>query len=474
MGIAETIRFKIEKSLEKQSFSPEVLSVMKALLLGQRKEITKNTLANYTNAGVIHVLAISGLHLGILLMFINFISNPLLHVKNGKFVKVIIVVVILWSFAFISGLSASVARSATMFSFITIAKLFQKKTFSEYSIISSIFVLLLINPMDLFNIGFQLSYLAVFGIIWIYPLLFNLWTPKYFILMKLWQLTVVSISAQIAVLPLSIYYFHQFPMLFLISNLVIVSLLGFILISGILVILLSSVDALPEFIALSYDFIINKMNSFVQWISSFDQFVLKEISLNKLQTIIWYLIIIGCVRSLYRFKGRNFLFILIYSAFLQLSLIYEKYTTDKKDSLVIFHKTKQTIIGKQKGKEFTIYNNQKESNLTYLISPIKKNEDIKINYKNKLPDILRHKENIVLLINNSDFFAIEGLNKNVIVILTNSPKLNLDRFLQSNTPKMIIADGSNYRSYINKWQKTCKKQKTPFYSTEKNGAYILN
>ncbi|CAM1363573.1 ComEC/Rec2 family competence protein [Tenacibaculum xiamenense] len=473
-GIAENIRIKLEESLENQPFSKKALSIMKALLLGQRKEISKETLTSYTDAGVIHILAISGLHLGILLIFINFILKPLQYFIYGEHIRIIIVILILWGFAFISGLSPSVTRSATMFSFITLANLFHRKTFSEHSIISSMFILLLINPMNLYNVGFQLSYLAVFGIIWIYPLLFNLWNPRYLIIKKVWQLSIVSISAQIAVLPLSIYYFHQFPLLFLISNLVIVSLLGFILISGMLIILFAVSNTLPRFIVSAYDFIIIQMNTFVEWMASFEQFVLHEISLNQTQTIIWYLIIIAGIKSLYKFNKKTTFFALISFIILQFLFIHEKKTISTKNSLVVFHKSRETIIGKQRGKNMTIYNKIQDSNLDYIISPFKKNESLDITLEKRVPDILRHKENILFIMKNDDFSMIKGLKGNLIILLSNSPKINLNRVLINNNPKMVIADGSNYKSFIQKWEEACRKQKTPFYSTEKNGAYILN
>ncbi len=473
-GIAESTRVSIEESLENQSFSAEALSVIKALLLGQRREVSKETLTNYTNAGVIHILAISGLHLGILLIFVNFILKPLSYFRYGNYVHIIIVLIILWSFAFISGLSASVTRSATMFSFLTLGNLFNKKTFSEHSIISSMFILLLINPMSLYSVGFQLSYLAVFGIIWIYPLLFNLWKPQYLIIKKLWQLAIISISAQTAVLPLSIYYFHQFPVLFLISNLIIVSFLGFILVFGMLIILLSVTNSLPELVTNIYNFIITKMNTFVEWIASFDQFVLNEISLNRTQTVLWYFIILTGIRNLYKFNKKTLIFTLSCFIILQLSFINEKKIIDMKNSLVVFHKNRKTIIGRQKGKIMTIHSKCEESQLDYIISPIKKNENLNVHIENQIPNLISYKKNILFIIKNDDYSMINGLNKNVIVLLSNSPKINLERFLENNAPKIIIADGSNYRNFVQNWQQTCNKRKTPFYSTEQNGAYILD
>ena len=473
-GISDKIRISIEKSLDKHPFSTNVINIIKALLLGQRKEVSKEILHHYTNAGVIHILAISGLHLGILLVFLNFILKPLSFFKYGLFIKIFIVLLLLWSFAFISGLSPSVNRSATMFSFICIAELFNKKTISEYSIISSMFVLLLLKPMYLFSVGFQLSYLALFGIIWISPLLFSLWSPNYFFVKKFWEFTVISVSAQIGVLPLSLYYFHQFPGLFLVSNLTIIPFLGAILILGIFVILLALFDTLPKNLVLFYDCILIKMNQFIKWVASFDQFIIKEIALNQFQTVVWYLIIIGCVSICYKFSKKQFVFTLSCIITLQVSFICNKKVMHEKDAIIIFHQRKKTIIGRQKGKQLTIYQNKNSSSdLSYLLSPIKQHENLNISFKERIPNILKHKESILLVLKDDEFSLIERLNEKVIILLSNSPKINLDRILKNNTPRVVIADGSNYKSYINRWKKTCSKQKISFYVTEQNGAFII-
>lgn len=157
------------------------MAVIKALLLGQRQDISKGLLTDYQNAGAIHILAVSGLHVGILLLILTFILRPIDRFKNGKYIKAIGIIVFLWMFAFIAGLSASVVRAVTMFSFIAIGQSFQKKTLIEFSLITSMLFLLLVKPMFLFDVGFQLSYLAVFGIIWVQPKLDSLYVPKYYL-----------------------------------------------------------------------------------------------------------------------------------------------------------------------------------------------------------------------------------------------------------------------------------------------------
>ena len=144
---------------------------------------------------------------------------------------------ILWSFAIISGLSASVVRAVTMFTAIVVATSFKRQTNTFQVLVVSMFFLLICKPHFLFDVGFQLSYTAVFAIVWLQPLWKQLWNPQSWFLKQFWSLLTVSLSAQLGVLPLSLHYFHQFPGLFFVANLTIIPVLGIILILGIRILL---------------------------------------------------------------------------------------------------------------------------------------------------------------------------------------------------------------------------------------------
>ena len=261
INLSAKFRVRIQKSLKKHNFSNDEYAVINALLLGQRQEISKELLQDYTNAGAIHILAISGLHIGIILLILSFIFKPIERLQKGLLIKTSLIIVILWSFVFVAGLSASVVRAVTMFTFVAIGFSLKRKKIIEHSLISSMFLLLLIKPLFLFDVGFQLSYLAVFGIVWTQPLFYNLWKPKFWLFDKFWRLFTVSIAAQVGILPISLYYFHQFPALFILSNLIIIPFLGGILIGGILIIILSLLNLLPQFLVDLYSSIISNLSS---------------------------------------------------------------------------------------------------------------------------------------------------------------------------------------------------------------------
>ena len=474
LGIASKIRIKIQNSLHKYAFSKDEYAIVNALLLGQRQDISKELIRNYAKAGAIHILAVSGLHVGILLLILTVLFRPLEQLKNGKLIKMILIILLLWMFAFIAGLSASVVRAVTMFSFVAIGSYFGKKQTVFYALIASLFFLLLFNPMFLFDVGFQLSYLAVFGIVWVQPKLYALWKPSFFIFDKLWQLFTVSIAAQVGILPLSLYYFHQFPGLFILSNLVIIPFLGIILIGGILVIILAVLNVLPTFLVKIYVGIIEVMNHFVSWISKQEQFLFTQISFSFLMMVAWYLVIFLGVSFIIQRKMKPLIYLLVSVVLLQGVYVFEKYKNQHKKEFLVFHKSRKIMLGDRIGSCIKIYHNldslQMASNK--IVQAYQIGEQVSIVTKKEIPAIFNVKNNVVLRIDSLGIYQLKGMKK-PIVLLQFSPKLNLQRLIDKLHPEQIIADGSNYKTTINLWKRTCVKNNTPFYYTGQNGAIVL-
>lgn len=474
LGIANNIRDFINLKLKAYHFKPDELAIINALLLGQRQDISKAVYSSYTNAGAIHILAVSGLHIGIILLILSFILKPLEHYKHGKLIKAILLVSFLWFFALIAGLSASVTRAVTMFSIVTIALNLKRPTNIYNTLAISMFIILLFKPMFLFDIGFQLSYLAVFSIVVIDPILFKQWQPKNKIIRFYWHTLTITISAQFGIIPISLYYFHQFPSLFFISNLVIIPFLGVILGLGILTILLAILNLLPQFIADSYGTIISWMNGFINWISKQDAFLFKGISFNLLYVLSSYLLIITTIKLIKKWNHINLKLLLIAIIILQGSVIYTNYNKPNNE-FIIFHKSRHSLIGNTSNNKTTISHNF--DSLTKLKTKIIKNYTIENHINTTEESVFKP----VYSLGNKTLLVIDSVGaynvklfKPDYVLLKQSPKINLNRLIDSIKPKYIIADGSNYKTYIEKWETICDKRKLPFHHTSKKGAFVIS
>ena len=360
-----------------------------------------------------------------------------------------------------------------MFTAIAIGMHLNKPSNIYNTLVISMFFLLLFNPYYLFEVGFQLSYLAVFAIVWIQPKIVSIWSPKNKFVFKMWQLFAVSLAAQLGVLPLSIFYFHQFPGLFFISNLVIIPFLGSILIAGILVIALSVFELLPQFLADIFINSIRLMNAFVEWVASQHFFIIKDIALSLvLMSALYGFIFLGFKWIEKKTFGR---LILVLMAFIcvQTVLIFEKKKLQSTNEFIVFNENRTSVVANRFGTDLSIYSSKDSIENLYSLKAYILGTGLKSAEKvaqNK--NLFRFNNERILLIDSLGMFKFKSIKPSIIV-LQNSPKINLKRLLQIHQPKLLIADASNYKSYVENWERTCLKNKTPFYNTMQKGAFIL-
>ncbi|OUR94497.1 competence protein [Flavobacteriales bacterium 34_180_T64] len=471
-GWAGALRDHINKKLLSHNLKPDVLAIINALILGQRQGLSKEIYSDYVNAGAIHILAVSGLHVGLILLILNKLFSPISYLKHGRILKVFIILILLWGFAVIAGLSASVTRAVTMFSIVAIAMHLKRPTNIYNTLAVSMFILLLFKPLFLFDIGFQLSYLAVISIVTIHPLLYKLWRPKWKTTTHLWQIFTVSIAAQFGVVPISLYYFHQFPGLFLISNMILLPFLGLILGLGILIIVLAVFNALPAQIAHTYESIISTMNLIISWISKQETFLFKDISFNIYHVFATYIILIIILKFFYKRNYQNMKLLLMSVMILQVALIIQKFETNNREFL-IFNKSRYSILGHKINSTLHVSHTMDSSKLNTetIIKNYRIQNFIKTLELEELESVYTFNDKTLLIIDSLGIYNVMYFRPNYI-LLKDSPKLNLTRLIDSIKPQLIIADGSNYKSYVQRWKSTCETKKIPFHYTYEKGAYI--
>lgn len=474
-GIAANIREKINVALIQHKFKNDELAVVNALLLGQRQHLTSELQQSYIGAGAIHILAISGLHIGIILLILTAVFKPLHYFKHGKLMATALIIVILWMYAIIAGMSPSVVRAVAMFTAIAIGMFVNRPSGTYKTLVISMFFLLLFNPYYLFEVGFQLSYLAVFSIVWIQPKIYNLWKAKFWILDKLWQLLTVSAAAQIGVLPLSLYYFHQFPGLFFVSNLVIIPFLGIILTTGIIIMALAVFQIVPQFMVDAYIFIIQQMNKFVGWIANQEYFIIQQISMSFLLMVAFYALLFFGLKWTEKKMFYRLALVLIAIVSLQTVFIFEKYKRESTDEFIVFNESKASTIGQRTGNsiQFSSSADMLKTDANFKIAYLAGAELDEMLPSEKIENLYTFNNEIILIVDSLGLYKFTSV-KPTMIILRQSPKINLERLLKELNPKIIIADGTNYKSYLKDWEETCLKNKTPFHNTLQKGAFVLN
>lgn len=469
------LRTRIIRNLEKNNFHTTELNVAVALIMGQQQDISPEIIRDYQYAGAVHILSVSGLHIGFILIFVTFILKPIPNTKHGSFIKLLIILASLFTFGIIAGLAPSVVRSVTMFSFVAIGNHLRRSVNIYHTLLVSILLILLFEPSFLFDVGFQLSYLALFFIIWLQPLLASIWSPKKRVPKYIWDILTVSFAAQIGTLPLSIYYFHQFPGLFFVTNVIILPLLSVIMVLGVLVMLLAAFNIIPIFLSQLLEWSIYYLNKIINAIASVEQFIIQDIPLHFNLLLSSYLLLITAVIWLKKPSFHKLVLVLVSIMIVQISCLGIQWNTKNEKEWIVFNIKRNTLLAERDGENITIYGNDS------LLKTVPKNKTLKsyqignlsrIRTKKKLQNLFYFNGNKILII---DSFAVFPKNmKPDILILTQSPKINVERLLQTIRPKIIIADASNYKTIQKQWKATCLKQKIPFHATSEKGYYKLN
>ena len=461
--------------LNQLNFDRMERSLIEALLLGRKTEMEYELSTGYRKAGAMHLLAISGLHVGILLFLIRTLLKPFRRWRLGIIMMKILPIFCLWLFAFITGLSASVLRAVIMFSLISIALNLNRYNTLNPILFSAFFISLLWKPLYLFDPGFQLSYLAVFSIVNLGPRIRVLLRPKNRVGLYLWNLTVVSIAAQIGVLPLILYYFHGFSGLFLASSLFLIPLLGVILGFGYLLLVMLHFDTIPVFYIEIYALIIGLMNRIVFFLAQFDILIADKVFFSK------YLLSISIVGLMglffYRSKevSNGIIVLLLVATLFMTSILMESIHRDIRSSFIVFHIYRKSLILKKKGSSVSVFKRtDQEPDIDRLIE----------NYENEFYGLRVGKElctqNLIeisgqrIMIIDSDVILTDFDFDPDIIILLNSPKINLKRFLKKARPHLIVADGSNYNFLKKYWLKTAESKGITFHDTAINGAFQIN
>lgn len=275
------------------SYHSDALGVIAALVLGKREMVDPEIRQAFSDAGAVHILAVSGLHVGIIYLFATFLLAKILPGDKLKMTRLLTSLVVLWLYAGITGFSPSVLRAATMFSFLAVGRQYDRYGNIFNMLAASAILLLLINPFLIAAAGFQLSYLAVIGIVAIHPVLYPLFTAPWGWLDKVWSLVVVSLAAQLATFPVSMHYFNQFPNWFLLSNLLVIPLATVLLYAGIFSILLSWVPYVSAAIFFLTDALAHFLNRIVLAFQRLPSPVSEGLYLTQLEVGLSYLLFLA-------------------------------------------------------------------------------------------------------------------------------------------------------------------------------------
>ena len=318
--------------------------IMLALLTGQRFYIDREIYDHFINMGIIHVLAVSGLHVGIIYLFLLAILKPLYRKKWGRRFSLCIKIVVLLFFAFLTGLSPSVLRATLMFSSMIISKMLNRNSHILNSVFLSACILLSINPLLIFDVGFQLSYSAVIGIIAFQPIIYGTLQHKIKFVDWVWQLTAVSIAAQLGTLPFSLLYFKQFPTYFLLGNIFAIPYVTISITMGMILLFVSPIKLLAEIIVWLLQFLTKIFLYVITNMQLLPFGKISPIDINIYQSILLFFLILS-VFLLFSKRNRRFIF---FSMICVLGIIlidfHQYFNLQNEKKIIVYHIPDQSCV----------------------------------------------------------------------------------------------------------------------------------
>ena len=456
------------------------LGIAEALLIGYKNDLDKEMVQAYSNTGVVHIIAISGLHLGLIYMVLFWLLERMPLIKRNRFVKAIILLICLWVFSLMTGASASVLRSAVMFTCIIVGNMLNRKSSIYNSLAASAFLLLCYNPYFLWDVGFQLSYFAIIGIIWLQKPIQQLISLNNYVLRKIWEMTSITIAAQIITFPICLFYFHQFPTYFLSSNLVAVPLSTIILFEEIGLLCFSSIKIVALFIGNIVDKSIALMNKWILIISKFPGAVIDFIYADVQTTLLLYGIVILMAFFLL-LKNKVYLkwtmlFLILFSCLQSMA----KYKWLQQRVLVVYNIPKSHNIDLIVGKKYIFQSDSNlltnKSALFFYVTPTRKyfrvQSDNSTSITNGNNNVILNLYGKKMAIINSPFNADTLLHVDYLLI-TGNPKFNIIDIKEKIKCQKIIFSASNSLWKISKWKKECDSLHLQCFSLQDDGAFVV-
>ncbi|MCE5346108.1 MAG: ComEC family competence protein [Bacteroidales bacterium] len=347
------IREKIIGMYKERGITGDRLALVAAMTLGQKSMLDPEQKQNFIKAGVMHIMAVSGLHAVILSLFV---FNLLFFLKRRfNTLRILITILILWSFAFVTGLTPSVLRATLMFSFLQAGNLMKREVNGINSVLASAFVLILIRPSVIFDAGFLLSYSAVIYIISFYKDLYHLILFKNRLKDKIWQSVVVTIVAQAGTLPLTIMFFNRFPTYFIIANIIIVPLSSLVIIIGCLVPMAFPIHFLSRFLATILNYLTGLTELLTARTSALPYSTIENIGMTTVECVLLTFTLF--LFSTYLFKKQPFSIVYPLSALLLFTISGTTLdiTSGTRNELIVYNTQGSATIGIKTGKILNIY-----------------------------------------------------------------------------------------------------------------------
>ncbi|MFO7977065.1 MAG: ComEC/Rec2 family competence protein [Bacteroidales bacterium] len=470
-------------------------AVVSALLLGQREELDQNLQREFAGAGAMHILCVSGLHVGIIYLVLKFLLSFLKKLPAGMFIQTVAIVLLLWFYAAITGFLPPVLRACTMFSFVALGQNLKRSTNIYNTLAASALVLVLVDPFIITRIGFQLSYIAVTGIVSLQPWLYKKICFNNYLASRAWAIITVSLAAQLATAPLVLYYFHQFPNYFLLTNLLVIPLAGFVIYSAILTLLLSPLPFLSILAGKLLFWLTSLMHGFVRFVEALPYATSSGLFINLGETLMISAFIIGLMAWMISFKRRTILVTLIVLMAFSISIAWRTIQNDRQRQVVIYQVDKSLAIDFYSGKQCVFLScdalQEQDDRLHFHLSGHRLARGITLpghwvmtTHRQPFENDWMYREGPFVRFYGISFYILDhDMTKEQVpvqgvavdyLIVSKNPAVDLNDVLQVFHPGQVVFDSSCSPWKISQWEQCCMEAGIPCHTLSSQGALVIH
>ncbi len=492
ISLALQMRNRALNTLEKNDIKGKDFAVASALLLGYREFLDEDLQREFAGAGAMHILCVSGLHVGIIFMALSFMFGFLSKLPKGKYIKTLVIISLIWFYAAITGFSPSVLRASAMFSFVAIGQTFTRSTNIYNTLAASALVLIIVDPFIVSKIGFQLSYIAVISIVSLQPMFQKQLYFKNKLLNGAWAIMTVSLAAQLGTGPISVFYFNQFPNYFLLTNLIVIPLTGLIIQGGIIFFLIAPLDLISVYAGKLLSYLILILHKSVGIIEGLPGSTSQNLVLTFNEQLLIFLLIILISVYFKKKEPKLILPVLGVIMFLSISFVTRIINEQTINRLVVYHLPRATAMDIYTGGTCLTYTCETVQENPRLIDFNMRGNRLKTGFINppefkKDTSYISEKfmiKNGFISWNNQTIKIIDrqtDLESNSIfpgtidqVIITKNSPLKLEDIHKVFDARKYIFDSSNSIRKSNQWLGECENLGLDCWSVAIQGAYVWN
>lgn len=492
-------RQKLLKTYRKAGLSGREYAVAAALTLGYKDALTNRLRQAYSSSGAMHILAVSGLHVGVIYLILQSLLFFMTGKRSLRLARALLIILFIWGYASLTGMSPSVTRAAIMFSFISLGGAMNRHINIYNILAASAFFTLLFNPFALTELGFWLSYAAVISIVSLFPHIYKLIRCRTWLGDKAWSLIAVSVAAQVGTAPIAILFFHQFSNYFILTNLLVIPVVSFVVYLAIAVFAFSVLPGVSAFLAGLLKWLIQGLNSVVFWIESLPGATSTGIYINVFQMICIYVILIS-IAVFFIHRRKNMIFAILGSLILFLSVsAWHRYNVNQQKQLIVYHIPDYTAVNCITGRDHVLFSDMDipEEKISDKLQShwLKKGLE-----KETLIPVQRMTDQYILtnllqidnpyVFQKSKYISFAGIRlimvqDNEIMRYQTDETLELDYIIVGNNAihnisslseyydyRAIIFDSSNESWYLDKMQEALKDTGIDYHMVSQSGAFV--